>query len=252
MTIRNRGVMLTLILGMLASACGSADSSDGADSAPAPVTEADAVAADTVASEPTAQTPDTAQDPADIDWATVDLNTIDWENIDVSQIDTDAVLDNPTVAELVQQNPEAIAIISEAMPAGAPGSATLTIGAATWEFDSFGCAFGHEATQSDVYSFSSNSFGEHEGARVQMQANIRDTTGQGRFEGEDLRYEVFINDIDDFENPSIDWEMESADSFVIDGDEVTVSGSFDDELTEMDQETVSGTLEATCGSQSRR
>src|SRR5690606_25637058 len=113
-----------------------------------------------------------------------------------------------------------------------------------WEFDSFGCALGHEATRNDVYSFSSNSFGEHEGARVQMQANIRDESGQGRFEGEDLGFEVFINDIDDFENPSIDWETASVDTFVIEGDSVTVTAVFDDRLTETEQEAVPGTLEA--------
>ncbi|MBW2161718.1 MAG: hypothetical protein JRH14_17435, partial [Deltaproteobacteria bacterium] len=71
-----------------------------------------------------------------------------------------------------------------AAPTGS-GSASLTIGDETWEFGEFGCAFGYDATESQVYSFSSNSFGEHSnGARVQMQANIRDDTGQERIEGD--------------------------------------------------------------------
>ena len=82
---------------------------------------------------------------------------------------------------------------------------------------------------------------------MQMQANIRDESGQGRFEGEDLGFEVFINDIDDFENPSIDWETASVDTFVIEGDSVTVTAVFDDRLTETEQEAMPGTLEATCG-----
>ena len=40
-----------------------------------------------------------------------------------------------------------------------------------------------------------------------MKANIRDASGEGRFEGPDLTHEVYIEDIDDFENPSISWDM---------------------------------------------
>jgi hypothetical protein len=139
-------------------------------------------------------------------------------------------------------------------PSGGMGSATLTIGDETWEFDSFGCAFGHDATQSDIFSFSSNSFGEHSnGAGVQMQAGIEDDTGQGRYEGEGVIYSIDINDIDDFENPSVGWESRSSDETVvtIDGDHITGEGLFDDLLTP-EAEQVPGTLDGTCGSQSRR
>jgi len=142
-------------------------------------------------------------------------------------------------------------------PQGGMGSATLTIGDETWEFDSFECAFGHDATQSDVFSFSSNSFGEHSnGARVQMQADIEDDTGQGRYEGEGVIYTVYITDIEDSANPSVDWEstsrgspgMPSGQTVVnIDGDHVTAEGLFDDQLTD-DFEQVPGTLDGTCGS----
>lgn len=230
---------------LLAAACGANGAEEPAPTQPTSTEEAPKPSATTGSED------ETGTDMEDIDWATVDLTTLDWERVDVTQIDFQAIQENPTVVDL---DSETVARIVEAMPADAvsSGNATLTIGDSTWEFDSFGCAFGHEATQSDVYSFSSNSFGEHEGARVQMQANIRDTTGQGRFEGDDLDFEVFINDIDDFENPSIDWDLESADSFTIDGDTVTVQGTFDDGLTETEQEAAPGSLEATCGSQSRR
>ena len=146
-------------------------------------------------------------------------------------------------------------------PSGGMGSATLTIGDETWEFDSFGCAFGHDATQSDIFSFSSNSFGEHSnGARVQMQADIEDATGQGRYEGEGVVYTIYIADIEDFQNPSVDWEstsrslpsMASGETVVtIDGDHITGEGLFDDLLTgEFEQ--VPGTLDGACGSQSLR
>ena len=136
------------------------------------------------------------------------------------------------------------------------GSASLTIGDETWEFDEFGCAFGYDATESQVYSFSSNSFGEHSnGARVQMQANIRDDTGQERIEGDGVIYEVDINDIDDFQNPAVSWEARGPAATIvvrIDGDHITAEGVFDNLLTDGEMEAVPGTLDATCGMQSRR
>jgi hypothetical protein len=135
------------------------------------------------------------------------------------------------------------------------GSATLTIGEETWEFDFFQCAFGYDATQSQVFSFSSNTFGQDDGgARVQMQANIQDDSGQERFEGEGVIYDVTIDDIDDFENPSVAWQARGpADEIVVEinGDQITAQGVFDDSLTDPIEE-IPGTLAATCGSDSRR
>ena len=168
--------------------------------------------------------------------------------------------DAPAAAQATQT--AATSTESAATPAGGgggaqnSGSATLIIGGETWEFDSFSCAFGHDATQSNIFSFSSDSRGVHStGARVQMQANIEDETGQGRFDGDGVIYEVFIDDIDDFENPSVSWRSFSGSGgetvITIDGDNLTAEGLFDDGLTDA-LETVPGTLAATCGSQSRR
>lgn len=134
------------------------------------------------------------------------------------------------------------------------GSATLTIGAETWEFDSFACAFGYDATQTNLYVFSSTAFGEHsDGSQVQMQAEIEDDTGQERYEGDGVIYTVYINDIENFENPSVDWEARGPAAEIvvtIDGDRVTAEGVFDDLLTDLEVEQVPGTLDATCGNQS--
>lgn len=142
------------------------------------------------------------------------------------------------------------------------GEATLTIGTQVWEFDSFACAFGHAATQSDVFSFSSSSFGEHStGTRVQMQADIEDPDTQGRFEGEGVIYTVYVTDIEDFETPEVDFESRnkafgltpSGMTVVsINGDIVTATGLFDDRITEDDFTQTEGTLDARCGDQSRR
>ena len=121
-----------------------------------------------------------------------------------------------------------------------------------WEFASFDCAFGHENTESTVYSFTSNSFGEHsDGTRVQMQANVRNESGDGRVEGDGLTHELFINDIEDFENPVVDWQAGAPVGITLNGDSVTFSGDFDNGLTD-EIEAVPGTLEAECSTTSRR
>lgn len=142
---------------------------------------------------------------------------------------------------------------------GDRGSATLTIGDETWEFDAFRCAFGHENTQSDVYSFVSDARGQHSnGNSVQMQAAIRDEAGEGRLEG-DVVFEITLDDISDFSNPTVSWLASSQPFFgegelviSIDGDNLTGEGTFDDGLTDLEQEAVAGTLEATCGAGSVR
>ncbi len=137
--------------------------------------------------------------------------------------------------------------------AGDQVSATVTIGDETWEFAQFRCAFGHENTQSDVYSFSSDARGQHStGAALQFQVDVRDQTGQGRLEGDGVVYEIHVTDISDFSNPAVAWESVSGMTTVtIDGDSVTAEGMFDDMLTDTMEE-VPGTVEATCGAGSLR
>ncbi len=244
---------LVCILALLVAACGGGEAAEGSDDAvaPEPTTVAtgapnDSTPSTTAPAETTTPVSDgSVVDGTDVDWATVDLTTIDWANIDMNTIDFQAISGNPTAADLTQETTDLIASRID------PGSATLTIGDQTWEFTSFLCAFGHEATQSDVYAFSSDSRGEHEGAAVQMQANIRDESGQGRYEGADLYHEVFIQDISDFENPSISLRMNTSEGISIDGNTVTAEGLFDDELTPGGDE-IPGTLDATCGTTSRR
>lgn len=248
------GIRITCALALALAACGGGDVSSGTASTAngEPSTTADAVAPDTTTAESDA--PDETQpveatgdvvDGSGVDWATVDLTTIDWANIDMSTIDFQAISNNPTAADLTQETQDLITSRID------PGSATLTIGDQVWEFESFVCAFGHDATQSSVYSFSSDSRGEHEGAAVQMQANIRDESGEGRYDGDGLTHEVYIQDISDFENPSISLDLSAPQGIVIDGNTVTAEGLFDDALTP-EAEEIPGTLEATCGTMSRR
>lgn len=242
-------VAVALVVGL--GACGSDDTTpdveatDGTGTTLAETTTT--TEAEPTDSEPTDadDSPEPSQDVSGIDWATVDLTTIDWATIDLSQVDFAAVEGNPTVGDL---DPATIELIQSRMN---PGNATLTIGEQTWEFDYFVCAFGHDATMSDVFSFSSDTRGDHEGAQVQVQANIRDDSGAGRFEGADLVHQVYIQDVSDFENPSIHFEFNSPAGIQIDGYDLFAEGLFDDELT-TDAEEIPGTLEARCGDASVR
>lgn len=140
-------------------------------------------------------------------------------------------------------------------PAATPpdaGSATLIIGDQTWTFDNYYCAFGPEQTKNERVSFSSGSIGSPDGVRLQLDASIQDPDKQGRYEGEGTIQSVTLNDIEDFENPSVDFGavggIVGASGFVIqiDGNTVTVEASFDDGTTD-ERESIPGTLEATCG-----
>ena len=243
--------LLTVAIGVLVvfAACGSDGATTGSTASPGTATpQAPAAPAEpTVAPAPVQPAPG-QPDPSTVDWATVDLSTIDWATVDMSQVDWQGVSDNPTARNL---DGDTLRLITSRTN---PGSATLTIGDETWEFDNFVCAFGHEATESDTFSFTTDSRGEFDGVRVQMQVTIADDSGQGRFEGEGTSQRISFNDVSDFENPSIDWSMpREAGAISIDGYEVTAEGLFEDQLMPLgDREGVPGTLEATCGDMSRR
>lgn len=246
-----RQLALACVIASIATACGS-------DPGSQPTVGTTVVSDDSaaVASTGAADSPPTTEgarpsssgglvDGTGLDWATLDLTTVDWANIDYYTVDFQAIQSNPTAANLSE---EARSFIGELMPRG---SATLTIGDEVWEFDSFQCAFGHENTESAVYAFTTNAFGEHsDGTRVQMQANVRNEAGDGRIEGDGLTHEVFINDIEDFDNPVVDWAMNAPEGITVDGINVSATGTFVDKTSNGAGE-VDGTLDAECGADSR-
>lgn len=208
----------------------------------------------TVASRPAATTASpalppgssgTESDTGSIDWATADLTKIDWATIDMSTVDYRAIRDNPTIADL---DADTTALIGSRMNRG---SATLTIGDQVWEFSTFACVQGHDNTRSDTFSFTTNSFESFEGVRTQMQVTIEDRSGTGQVSGEETVHRVDFNDIDDFEDPAIDWSMSGdPDAVTIEGRTVTVEGLFNDDRTPATDENVPGTLEGTCSDDS--
>jgi len=136
-------------------------------------------------------------------------------------------------------------------PSGA-GSATLTIGDETWEFDNYYCAFTPEQSQNDRVSFSSGATGESaEGSRIQLDASIQDTEEQGRYEGEGTIQSLTLDDIDDFENPSVSWSAVTgiaggaAFTIQVDGNNVHAETVFDDGTTDAIEE-IAGTFDGVC------
>ncbi|NNE72900.1 MAG: hypothetical protein HKN26_04490 [Acidimicrobiales bacterium] len=129
------------------------------------------------------------------------------------------------------------------------GQATLTIGDETWEFEGFVCAVGYANTESDLFSLSTNAFGVHsDGTRLQMQASIDDDSGQDRLSGEGLGHTVSLDDIEDFENPVVSWEMIADSGITLDGTSLTAEGTFRDFGTGAE---APGRLDADCGPGSR-
>lgn len=256
MTAGTAGLMLGAVL-LLMSCGGSDDSSSG--------TTAVTVSSDADASGDDSNSDGTNGDDANgddangdasgdlidgssIDWATVDLKTIDWVNIDLSTLDFSALEDNPSAGNL---DADTVALIQARMAERAgSGRATLTIGDETWEFEGFVCAIGFANTESEVFSLSTNAFGVHsDGTRVQMQADIWDNSGEDRITGPDLDHSVSLDDIEDFDNPVVSWEMINESGIVMDGNKLTAEGLFSDGAS--GQREIPGRLDAECGLGSR-
>jgi hypothetical protein len=132
------------------------------------------------------------------------------------------------------------------------GTATLTIGDETWEADGIYCAFSTEESRNDNVPFTAGGFTETStGARAQIDASVVDLSGAAEISPENLS--LTIDDVDDFENPSVSWGLNKQEVFggslpdlQIDGKNVTIEGVFDDGLTENEFEAVPGTFVASC------
>jgi len=143
---------------------------------------------------------------------------------------------------------------SVANPPGAPdpGHSTLTIGDTVWTFANFSCAFGHAATRSDTSSFSGLSdLYNDQGRYLYMLVDIDDETGQDRYEGAGVSYDISIVDLQHPDAPEVDFGSRQDLVVHIDGDAATAEGSFDDFSTDGSEE-IPGSFEGLCGERSRR
>jgi hypothetical protein len=118
------------------------------------------------------------------------------------------------------------------VPVSGSGSATLTIGGETWQFDSALCAFGEAQTGQEGAEFVLSAIQNG----LQLYATI-DSYG----------HSVSLNDIQDFENPSVslesDWAM--GEFIELSGKQVRADALFLDYNTD-DLVGTEGTLVAVC------
>ena len=120
--------------------------------------------------------------------------------------------------------------IEEVQEARGGGSATLVVGDDTWTFESVLCAFGEDEIGQEGAEFVLSSIQDG----LQMYASI-DSFG----------HSVSLNDIQDFENPSVDLTAFGDDFIELDGTSVRADTEFIDGTSES-FEGVAGTFEATC------
>lgn len=182
---------------------------------------------------------DGATDGSDVDWATVDLSTIDWANIDLGDIDFGAIEENPTIDQISEAD---LTIIQERMAAQfGTGAVTLTIGDRSWEFDGFRCGFESAGVLNEGTILGTNLFGEVDGTRFQLQIDVYD----------DETAQFTMDDLDDFENPTISY-LETEDITVeIDGNTIRASGDVTDQASET-FDVAPMTFEGECGPDSLR
>lgn len=111
------------------------------------------------------------------------------------------------------------------------GSATLTVGDETYRFDSVLCAFGEDEIG-------------QEGAEV-VVSSLQDGT-QFYVSVDSFGHSVSLNDIENFEDPSVNLSTFGADDFIsVDGGTVSGDASFVDGTSDAFEE-IPGSFEVTC------
>lgn len=132
----------------------------------------------------------------------------------------------------MEEEMEEIAASMEAQQTG--GSASVTIGEQTWDFDGVLCAFGPEEIGQEGAEFVLSAIGDGLQFYISVDA-------MGQF--------VSLNDIENFENPALSWEADqdaSGEGFIqVDGKDVSGEATFIDYLSESWDE-VEGSFEGSC------
>ena len=143
------------------------------------------------------------------------------------------------VAEAVESGDEQAAVdavddlvdeLEEQQEAVGGGSASLTVGGQTYTFDGVLCAFGEEETGQVDAEF--------------VLSAIADGT-QLYFSIDRFGHKVSLDDIEDFENPSVSWDSRGEEFIQLDGRSASGEAGFVDGTAE-GQDTQPGTFEGTC------
>lgn len=158
-------------------------------------------------------------------------DTVEDALADAADGDTGSAED---AAENAQELADDIAEDLEQQQAAAGGgSATVTIDGETWEFDSILCAFGEEEIG-------------QEGAELVVSATADGL--QFYVSVDSFGDSISLNDIEDFENPSVSWDASEfgGAEVTIEADGKDVTGSSDSFISEVTDTQASGSFEATC------
>lgn len=178
-----------------------------------------------------------SQDPAD-EAAQDAADTIEDAAEDVTD---DAIED----AEELDDDPEEFAedladSVESQQEAVGGGGAELTVDGQTWTFDSVLCAFGPDEIGDEDAEFVLSAISDG----LQLYVSI-----------DGFGHSVTLDDIDNFEDPSVGWAAGGplgaltgdAEEFIeLDGEQVRAEAEFTDSRDEMSATTAPGVLEATC------
>jgi hypothetical protein len=143
---------------------------------------------------------------------------------------TEPVASIPVGTDLQESIDELTEDLEDQQQAQGGGSATLTVGDQTWTFAPVLCAFGEEmiGQEGAVFILSSIQDG------MQMYASV-DSFGES----------ISLNDIEDFESPSVSLDAFGNAVISIDGKNISGEAEFVDETSD-DFSTMVGTFSATC------
>jgi len=171
---------------------------------------------------------DAAEDVAD----TIEGATEDAEEA-LEELGDDAVDPEEFAADLAEN-------LESQQEAVGGGGAELTVDGQTWTFDSVLCAFGPEEIGDEDAEFVLSAISDG----LQLYVSI-----------DGFGHSVSIDDIENFEDPSVGWSAGGPvasmagddEEFVeLDGKQVRAEAEFRDSVDEMSGTTAQGTLEATC------
>jgi hypothetical protein len=121
--------------------------------------------------------------------------------------------------------------LEDAQDQAGGGSATLTVGGETYSFDGALCAFDSETGNED-FDFSLSAIG----GGMQLSVDSGPTYGDN----------ITLDDIEDFDNPSVGWSSDGDGFLTIDGLNVAAETDFVDTTDETLQTKEKGKLVATC------
>ena len=154
----------------------------------------------------------------------------DDDGIEDATSDVSEAIESGDADEAADAIDDLVDELEETQAAQGGGSASLTVADQTYTFDSVLCAFGPEEIG-------------QEGAEFVLSA-LQDGT-QLYFSIDSFGHSVSLDDIEDFENPSVGWSSVGDGFIQLDGKSVSGEAGFIDSTTDTFEEQP-GSFEATC------